>query len=309
MQEKYYIMSTTTKLGNFTMYAVTLMCNPSQPILTKKLISKYYSIFEGSSLIWLRDGIAAEIKTTTFPQEFSKHRINLQKLNIDSVLQKDESRKKKLLIADMDSTIIEQECLDELATEVGFEEEIKKITKAAMNGEINFETALRNRVCYLKGAPISTIANVLTNRISISSGARTLLATMKKNNVYTALISGGFTHFTSHIAADLGFDKHMGNQLEISDSKLTGSVKEPILGKEAKVELLESLSKNLKVSYQHIISVGDGANDIGMLKLAGLGVALHAKPIVQSEANTIINHCDLTALLYLQGYHFNDFIY
>ena len=291
------------------MYAVTLLCNPSQPILTKKLISRYYSIFEGSSLLWLRDGIAVEIKTPVFPEDFQKHRINLQELNIDSVLQKDESRKKKLFIADMDSTIIEQECLDELATEVGFEKEVKQITKAAMKGEINFEAALRDRVSYLKGTSTSTITSVLNNRISIASGAQTLLATLKKNNVYSALISGGFTHFTSHIAAELGFDKHMGNQLEITDSKLTGSVKEPILGKEAKVELLESLSKSLKVSHRDIISVGDGANDIGMLNLSGLGVALHAKPIVQSEISTIINHCDLTALLYLQGYHFDDFIY
>ena len=291
------------------MYAVTLLCNPSQPILTKKLISRYYSIFEGSSLLWLRDGIAVEIKTPVFPKDFKKHRINLQEKNIDSVLQKDESRKKKLLIADMDSTIIDQECLDELATEVGFEKEVKQITRAAMKGEINFEAALRDRVSYLKGTSTSTITNVLNNRISIASGAQTLLATLKKNNVYSALISGGFTHFTSHIAAELGFDKHMGNQLEITDSKLTGSVKEPILGKEAKVELLESLSKSLKVSHRDIISVGDGANDIGMLNLSGLGVALHAKPIVQSEISTIINHCDLTALLYLQGYHFDDFIY
>ena len=291
------------------MYAVTLLCNPSQPILTKKLISRYYSIFEGSSFLWLRDGIAVEIKTPVFPEDFQKYRISLQELNIDSVLQKDESRKKKLFIADMDSTIIEQECLDELATEVGFEKEVKQITKAAMKGEINFEAALRDRVSYLKGAPTSTITNVLNNRISITSGAQTLLATLKKNNVYSALISGGFTHFTSQIAAELGFDKHMGNQLEITDSKLTGSVKEPILGKEAKVELLESLSKSLNVSHRDIISVGDGANDIGMLNLSGLGVALHAKPIVQSKTNAIINHCDLTALLYLQGYHFDDFIY
>jgi len=288
---------------------VTLLCNPSQPILTKKLISRYYSIFEGSSLLWLRDGIAVEIKTPVFPEDFQKHRINLQELNIDSVLQKDESRKKKLLIADMDSTIIDQECLDELATEVGFEKEVKQITRAAMKGEINFEAALRDRVSYLKGTSTSTITSVLNNRISIASGAQTLLATLKKNNVYSALISGGFTHFTSQIAAELGFDKHMGNKLEITDSKLTGSVKEPILGKEAKVELLESLSKSLKVSHRDIISVGDGANDIGMLNLSGLGVALHAKPIVQSEISTIINHCDLTALLYLQGYHFDDFIY
>ena len=291
------------------MYAVTLLCNPSQPILTKKLISRYYSIFEGSSLLWLRDGIAVEIKTPVFPKDFQKHRINLQEKNIDSVLQKDESRKKKLLIADMDSTIIDQECLDELATEVGFEKEVKQITRAAMKGEINFEAALRDRVSYLKGTSTSTITNVLNNRISIASGAQTLLATLKKNNVYSALISGGFTHFTSQIAAELGFDKHMGNKLEITDSKLTGSVKEPILGKEAKVELLESLSKSLNVSHRDIISVGDGANDIGMLNLSGLGVALHAKPIVQSKTNAIINHCDLTALLYLQGYHFDDFIY
>lgn len=291
------------------MYAITLLCNPSRPILTRKIINKYYKIFKGTSLICLRAGVAVEIKTPLFPKEFQKIRKHLQTLNIDTAVQKDEFRKKKLLIADMDSTIIEQECLDELAEEIGFGDEIKKITKAAMKGEINFETALRDRVSYLKGTPISTIAHVLNNRIKIAPGARTLLATMIKNNVYTALISGGFTQFTSYVAANLGFDKHMGNELEVLDTKLTGIVKEPILGKESKIEFLNHLSKSFNISTQDIISVGDGANDIGMLKLSGLGVALHAKPIVQSEANTIINHCDLTALLYLQGYQFNEFVH
>ena len=290
------------------MYVITLMCNPSNPILTNDLISKYCKAFEGISVTWLNVGIAADITIPEIPNEFKKYWLDLQASKIDMVIQKEKYRKKKLLVADMDSTIIEQESLDELADEVGCGKEISQITKQAMEGKLEFEKALTLRVGYLKGTPISTINKVMINRITLSPGARTLISTMRKNNVYTALISGGFTHFTSKIAQELGFNESKANQFEIINEKLTGAVISPILGKEAKVDFIRTLTKKFGLSSIDVIAVGDGANDIGMLELAGSGVAMHAKEIVQSKANFIINHSDLSALLYIQGYNFNEFI-
>lgn len=177
-----------------------------------------------------------------------------------------------------------------------------------MEGKLEFEDALNRRVEYLKGTPISTINKVMINRITLSAGARTLISTMRKNNVYTALISGGFTHFTTKIAQELGFNESKANQFEIRNQKLTGIVSPPIVGKDAKVDFIRTLTKKFGLSSIDVIAVGDGANDIGMLELAGSGIAMHAKEIVQSKAKTIINHSDLSALLYIQGYNFNEFI-
>ena len=290
------------------MYVITLMCNPSNPILTNDLISNYCKAFEGISVTWLNVGIAADITISEIPNEFKKYWLDLQASKIDMVIQKEKYRKKKLLVADMDSTIIEQESLDELADEVGCGKEISQITKQAMEGKLEFEKALTLRVGYLKGTPISTINKVMINRITLSPGARTLISTMRKNNVYTALISGGFTHFTTKIAQELGFNESKANQFEIRNEKLTGVVKPPILGKESKVDFIRTLTEKIGISSMDVIAVGDGANDIGMLELAGSGIAMHAKEIVQSKANIIINHSDLSALLYIQGYHFNEFI-
>lgn len=290
------------------MYVITLMCNPSKPILTNDLVSKYCQTFEGISFTWLNDGIAADITVPEIPNEFKKYWLELQASKIDMVIQKEKYRKKRLLVADMDSTIIEQESLDELAYEAGCGKKISEITKQAMEGNLEFEDALNRRVEYLKGTPISTIKKVMKNRITLSPGARTLISTMRKNNVYTALISGGFTHFTTKISQELGFNESKANQFEIRNEKLTGVVKPPILGKEAKVDLIRTLTKKFGLSSIDVIAVGDGANDIGMLELAGSGIAMHAKGIVQSKAKIIINHSDLSALLYIQGYNFNEFI-
>ncbi len=226
---------------------------------------------------------------------------------IDVVVQEAETRRKKFLIADMDSTMIGQECIDELADVVGLKDKVAAITARAMNGEIAFEPALRERVALLKGLPISVVDEVIAQRITLTSGGPELIATMKARGFYSALVSGGFTVFTSRIAATLGFDENRANLLIEKDGFLTGEVAEPILGKQAKVDALEEISARLGITPDDVIAVGDGANDLGMLGIAGSGVALHAKPTVAAQAKIRIDHGDLTALLYIQGYRKTDF--
>jgi phosphoserine phosphatase len=182
------------------------------------------------------------------------------------------------------------------------------ITARAMNGELDFDAALRERVSLLKGLPESVIAGVIRDRITLMPGGQVLLATMKANGAYAALVSGGFTAFTGAIAGVLGFDENRANTLLIADEQLTGEVAEPILGRAAKVQALEEISARLGISVADAIAVGDGANDLGMLGLAGAGVALHAKPSVQAECDIRVNHGDLTALLYMQGYSREEFV-
>ncbi|MCL4127000.1 UNVERIFIED_CONTAM: hypothetical protein GTU68_059934 [Idotea baltica] len=202
----------------------------------------------------------------------------------------------------MDSTMIEQECIDELADMAGVGERVVEITARAMNGELDFEDALRERVGLLQGLDASVIQQVLKERITLTSGGHELLATMRANGGYAALVSGGFTDFTSAVAQKLGFDENRANTLIQKDGKLTGETGTPILGREAKVEALNDIVKRLMLSPDDVIAVGDGANDLGMLKLAGRGVALHAKPAVAAQCNTRLNFADLTGLLYVQGY-------
>ena len=227
---------------------------------------------------------------------------------IDFAIQDAETRRKKILIADMDSTMIDQECIDELAAEVGLKEKVSGITARAMNGEIEFDAALRERVGLLSGLPISVVDDVIAGRITLKSGGKTLIATMKKNDAYCALVSGGFTVFTQKIADIIGFDENRANVLLEENGVLTGQVADPILGMQAKVDALNEISDRLKITPAHAIAVGDGANDLGMLGIAGSGVALHAKPSVAAQAKIRIDHGDLTALLYLQGYRKSDFI-
>lgn len=264
-----------------------------------------------SGLYWLADGIACDIALHD-DEDIGKAETAFRTLiagaPIDVVVQQTETRRKQFLIADMDSTMIGQECIDELADVVGLKDKVAAITARAMNGEIAFEPALRERVALLKGLPISVVDEVIAKRITLTSGGRELIATMKAKGHYAALVSGGFTVFTSRIAAMLGFDENRANILIDKDGILTGEVAEPILGKQAKVDALEEISAKLGITPDDVIAVGDGANDLGMLGIAGSGVALHAKPTVAAQAKMRIDHGDLTALLYIQGYRKSDFV-
>jgi phosphoserine phosphatase len=226
----------------------------------------------------------------------------LAALPIDVNLVPAANRRKRLLIADMDSTMIEQECIDELGVMAGIGEHIKAITARAMRGELDFEGALTERVKLLKGLDAAIIDTILRERISFMPGGRTLIATMKANGAHTALVSGGFTPFTSRVAEALGFDENQANELIVADGRLTGEVGYPILGQQAKLDALRRISAELGIATADALAVGDGANDLAMIGEAGMGVALHAKPQVQAEARFRVNHGDLTALLYLQGY-------
>ena len=218
------------------------------------------------------------------------------------------NRRKRLLIADMDSTMIEQECIDELGEMAGIGAHIKQITARAMRGELDFEGALTERVKLLKGLDAAIIDTILRERISFIPGGHTLVATMKANGAHTALVSGGFTPFTSRVAEALGFDENQANNLIVADGRLTGEVGYPILGQQAKLDALRRISATLGIATADALAVGDGANDLAMLGEAGMGVALHAKPQVQAEARFRVNHGDLTALLYLQGYEKAEFV-
>jgi len=203
--------------------------------------------------------------------------------------------------------MIQQECIDELAEEAGVGAHVKEITARAMNGELDFEGALTERVALLKDLPETVIDRVLETRITLMPGGRELVATMKANGGYAALVSGGFTAFTAKVAGLVGFDENRANTLLVENGKLTGEVARPILGREAKVQALEEISARLGIPEADVLAVGDGANDLGMLGRAGMGVALHAKPSVQAQCDLRVNHGDLTALLYLQGYAREDF--
>jgi phosphoserine phosphatase len=217
-------------------------------------------------------------------------------------------RRKKLLVADMDSTIIGCECLDEIADAMGLKPKVAAITARAMAGEIAFEPALRERVALLKGLPVHRLARVYGERVRLNPGARALLATMKAHGARSVLVSGGFSFFTARVAADAGFDAHHGNVLMDDGTHLLGTVAEPILGREAKLHRLEDETAKLGLSFADTLAVGDGANDLGMIGRAGLGVAYHAKPVVAEAAGARIDHGDLTALLYLQGYRDDEIV-
>ena len=290
----------------------TLIANPDRPVLTPQLVDKASHSLNASTVYWLCDGVACDIPLgDNIGPEKAKQalRAALQGEPVDFAVQIQDKRRKKLLVADMDSTMIGQECIDELADVAGLRDYISDITRRAMNGEIAFEPALRERVSLLKGLPLSIIDDVIENRITLTNGGKELIATMRGHGAYTALVSGGFTLFTSKIANAIGFDEHNANELVVEDGHLAGLVNEPILGKQAKLEKLEELCKKLNISPEDAMAVGDGANDLAMLNRAGSGVALHAKPLVAEAASIRIDYGDLTALLYLQGYRKSEFLH
>jgi phosphoserine phosphatase len=228
--------------------------------------------------------------------------------DIDAVVQPAGNRRKKLFLADMDSTMIAQECIDELAAYVGLKDHVAAITERAMRGDIAFEPALRERVALLKGLPAKVIDEVIDRHIRLTPGGRTLVATMRAHGAFTCLVSGGFTLFTDRIAAMIGFDETHANMLALEGDKVAGTVVEPVFGRDAKRATLVSLRARLKLSKEETLVAGDGANDLDMILEAGLGVAFRAKPKIAAAAPARIDHRDLTALLYVQGYHQKEFV-
>lgn len=289
------------------MFVATLLTAPAAPRLDGATVEAVRNAWGGGAASWLDPGIAAEFPLERVPGNRWEVWEGLQGLGIDLAVQKAAGRRKKMLIADMDSTMIEQECIDELAALAGVGPRVAEITARAMNGELGFEGALRERVGLLEGLPESAIAEVLAKRITCAPGGHTLVATMKAKGGHTVLVSGGFTAFTGPVAARLGFDETRANTLLIENGRLTGRVAEPVLGREAKIAALQEVSARLGIGHEEVLAVGDGANDLGMLKLAGMGVALHAKPSVAAQCELRVNHGDLTALLYLQGYTRGEF--
>ncbi|MTI19184.1 phosphoserine phosphatase SerB [Rhodobacteraceae bacterium RKSG542] len=292
-------------------FVVTLVSNPANPAVTDELIEAIAGALPvQAERRDLNPGIACDL---TFACEALP--TNLQETlreviadrPVDLCLQPVEGRKKKLLVADMDSTMIGQECIDELAAELGLKEQISAITERAMRGEIEFEPALKERVGLLKGLDASVVDQVIEKRITLTPGGKELIGTMKANGAYAALVSGGFTVFTSRIAAMIGFDENKANILIEEDGKLAGTVAMPILGQQAKRQRLTELMEEQGLATSETLAVGDGANDLAMIDLSGLGVAYHAKPKVAAEADVRIDHADLTALLYIQGYSADEF--
>jgi phosphoserine phosphatase len=289
------------------MFIATVLANPDARNLEGALLDSLRNAWGGGDVVWLDQGAAAEFALPMIPENRWQVWEDLQGMGLDLVVQAAEGRRKRMLLADMDSTMIRQECIDELADMAGVGAHVAGITARAMNGELDFEAALLERVALLKGLDAGVIAQVMAERITFMPGGAALIATMKANGGHAALVSGGFTAFTEQVAARLGFDEHRANILLIEGGKLSGDVARPILGRQAKIEALEQISARLGIAESDVIAVGDGANDLGMLGRAGTGVALHAKPSVAAQCDVRINHGDLSALLFIQGYARDEF--
>jgi phosphoserine phosphatase len=294
-------------------HVANLIASTAAPTLGDDVLAHAHgSLPHAGDAVWLDPGIAADIPFTpeagADQRELTERvRAALDGTPIDIAVQPAAHRRKRLFVADMDSTMIGQECIDELADLVGLKTHVSAITERAMRGEIAFEPALRERVALLKGLPETVIEEVISTRITLTSGARLLVETMKRHGAHTCLVSGGFSLFTRRVAEMIGFDENHANTLLIEDGKLTGKVDEPVLGREAKLDTLLELARYLQVPMEETLAVGDGANDLAMIQRAGLGVAFHAKPAVAAAAHVRVDHGDLTALLYIQGYRREDF--
>ena len=298
-------------------HVATLVCDPQAPVMTGDLLRRARE-FLGSKPTssmprWLAPGIAADVFfEPTAPSSTKALADSLRAAldgAVDVIVQKAQGRRKKLLLADMDSTMIGQECIDELAAEIGAAAHIAAITERAMRGDVAFEPALRERVALLKGLDRATIDRVIADKITLTPGGRILVQTMQANGAHTVLVTGGFSVFTSVVAERLGFHEYRANELLFEeDGRLSGLVAEPVLGKNGKLAALEQLRERYNLSAEETLAVGDGANDLVMLEAAGLGIAYHAKPRVAAAAHARIDHGDLTALLYVQGYCREEFI-
>ena len=300
-------------------FVATLISNPAAPSLDAAAIERARRALPSAQApVWLDPGIAVDIpfagsqehKETNGKRALADRvRAALAGVGADVVLQPVSGRRKRLFLTDMDSTMIGQECIDELADYAGVKPQVAAITERAMRGEIEFAPTLRERVALLKGLPASVIDEVIDKRIRLTPGARTLVATLRKNGVYTCLVTGGFTLFTQRIAALIGFHENHANTLIVDGrGRLTGEVAEPIFGRDAKLATLNELTRRLAIAPEATLVAGDGANDIAMIQAAGLGVAYHAKPNVAKAAAARIDHGDLTALLYAQGYRREEFV-
>jgi phosphoserine phosphatase len=283
-------------------YIVTLIAGKER--LTQDIADDMARLVGAQDLRWVAEGMVCDFASAQGGRQANgKLDLDAQEYGIDYILQPAEHRRKKLLIADMESTIITCECLDELAELVGIRDKIADITARAMNGELDFESALRERVGLLKGLPESSLQKVMDEKVRLMPGAKELISAMKQEGAYCMLVSGGFDFYASRVAQMLGFDEWRANRLEIENGVLTGNVIAPILGKEAKLQALNESCAKLAIAPEEVLAVGDGANDVPMLLGAGLGVAYHAKPNVRAQAKHKIDHADLRALLWAQGIH------
>ena len=293
-------------------YVAILIGAPEKKAVTSEIAAVVSEILPGHPAPdWLAEGTACAFDFFDEGGEWGAGadiRATLQSEPIDiALLRADEYGKRKLLIADMDSTMIAQECIDEIADYAGVGDQVGEITEQAMRGGLDFRSALRARIRLIEGLDENVLAEVAEQRLTLNPGARTLVQTMRANGAFCALVSGGFSFFTRIIADRAGFHDNRGNELLFEDGRLTG-VADPVLGREAKQEALESYMTEHNIPRQETLAIGDGANDLDMLGAAGLGVAYRAKPLVAEEARIKIDHADLTALLYLQGYRSRDFI-
>ncbi|MCG6856951.1 MAG: phosphoserine phosphatase SerB [Salaquimonas sp.] len=288
----------------------TLIADPKSRALDTALAQAAALALGAPDPVWLAEAIACDIALPRGLEAAEALTVLSDMLSgqpVDHAVQEAGTRRKKALIADMDSTMIGQECIDELAGEAGLRDKVSAITARAMNGEIEFEPALRERVALLKGLPVNVVDKVIAERITLAAGGRELVATMRANGAHTMLVSGGFTRFAGPIAERLGFDSFSANVLNETAGIFDGTVAEPILGRQAKIDALNRAARNRGIAPADFIAVGDGANDLDMMALAGTGVALHAKSAVAAKARIRVDHGDLTALLYLQGYRRSEF--